>query len=127
MPHRRRNFSKRLEHKAALVHGRVGQRELRTGLSGVAIQQQIEVDDAWTFGRSRGAIAAHGMLNRKKTVKQFKRRECCFEQSCGVYEIRLIEIADGSRGVKAGDSFNPAERGHAVQSFAKIGCGWAEG
>ena len=120
MPHRRRNFSKRLEHKAALVHGRVGQRELRTGLSGVAIQQQIEVDDAWTFGRSRGAIAAHGMLDFKKAVEQVEWRDSCFEQNCSVYEIRLIEIADGSRGVKARDGFDFAERGHSTESFVKI-------
>ena len=120
------DFGKGREYKCALVHGWMRQREFGAGEDEVVVEQQVEVDNARTFGWSGGAVAAHGVLDGEKSVKEIKRSKRCFEQSCGVYELRLVEIADRSCGVKAGDSFNPAKRGHSAESFVKIVCGWAE-
>ena len=59
------------------------------------------------------------MLDGEKTMKQVKRSERCFEQCCGVYELRLVEIADGSRGVKARDGFDFAERVFRCGRYAR--------
>lgn len=127
MAHCGSDFSEGRENKCALVHGWVWQCELGSGEDEIAVEQQIEVDDAWAFGRSGGAIAAHSSLNFEKSMKQFEWSECCFEQSRGVDELGLIEIADRCCDVKTGDGLDATECGHAVEGFTQIGVGWPEG
>jgi len=52
MTHFWRDFSEWCENKCALVHGRVGQREFGGGEDDVAVEQQVEIDDARAFGWS---------------------------------------------------------------------------
>ena len=91
------------------------------------MEKQVEVDDAGTFGRSGGAVAAHGVLDGQEGVEEIERGKVGFEQGGGVEEARLIDIADGVGGVEGGDGDDMAEVGEAFEGFAEVGLGWAVG
>ena len=120
------------EDEAALVQGGVGEGEVGGGedlgdalVAGV--EEEIEVDDAGTFGWGVGAVAAHGVLDGQEGVKEVEGGEGGVEQGGGVEEAGLVEVADGVGGVEAGDGGEVAEGGEAVEGLAEVGLGGAEG
>lgn len=50
-----------------------------------------------------------------------------FEEGGGVEEARLVKVTDGVGGVEGGDCGDAAEGDEAMESFAEVGFGWAEG
>ncbi len=49
MHHISSNFRKRLEHKSAFLHGRVGNLQTRLADDAISGKQDIDVQNAWTF------------------------------------------------------------------------------
>ena len=120
------------EDEAALVQGGVREGEVGGGedlgdalVAGV--EEEIEVDDAGTFGWGVGAVAAHGVLDGEEGVEEVEGGEGGVEEGGGVEEAGLVEVADGVGGVEAGDGGEVAEGGEAVEGLAEVGLGGAEG
>ncbi len=91
------------------------------------VEEEVEVDDAGTFGGGVGAVAAHGLLEVEEVVEEVEGGEGGFEEGGGVEEARLVEVADRVGGVEGGDGGDVAEGGEAVECLAEVGIGRAEG
>lgn len=72
------DFGEGSEDEAALMHGGVGQGEVGVGEDLAAptfsdVEEKIEVDAAWAFGWSGGAVATHGVLDGEKAAEDVER------------------------------------------------------
>jgi hypothetical protein len=94
------DFGERSEDEAAFVQGRVGEDEFGCLHDEVAVEQEVEIDDARALGWGRGAVAAHSMLDGEKVVKEVEWGKGGVEESGRVEKARLVEIADGVGGVE---------------------------
>jgi hypothetical protein len=120
------------EDEAALVHGGMRKGEVGSGddlarAVGIDVEEEIEIDDARTFGGSVGAIASHGVFDGEKMVENVEWAEVSFQEDGSVEEARLFEVANGIGCVEGGDGGDVAEAGEAAESFAEVGFRWAVG
>jgi len=121
------DLCERREDEGALVHGGVRECQLWCLHDRVAVEQQVQVNDAWALGWGVGAVAAHGVFDGEQVVKEIEWGERCFEKSGGVDETRLIEVANGVGGVEGGDGGDRAQRFEVVEGFVEVRCRIAEG
>lgn len=114
------DLGERREDEAAFVQGGVREREHRVVADGIAVEQQVEVDDARAFGWGVRAVAAHGVLDGEKAAEEVGRGDLCFQERGGVGEPGLVGVADGFGLVKAGDCGDPAEVLETAQCFEEV-------
>lgn len=120
VPPGRRDFGEGLEDEAALVQ--CGMWECEGGVlhHDGAVEEQIEVDDARSFGWGGGAVAAHGVLDGEQAVEEIEGKDVGFQQGGGVDEARLVGVADGIGLVELGDGFEAAEVVEPANGFAQV-------
>jgi hypothetical protein len=119
------------EDEAALVHGGMWQREFgiredqifSAMLPVAAVEEQVEVDDAWTLGGDGGAVPAHAVLDGEEAAEEGEWVEVGFEQSGCVGEVGLVLVAHGRGGVEAGDRSEGSKIGEAAEGFAQVRLG----
>ena len=126
MHHARCNLCERGEDEGALVQAGMGQDEFWRGEHDVAVEEDVEVDDAGAVGDGGGAVAAHLLLDGEKCSEELLRRERGAQQSGGIEEVRLVEVADGGGVVEGGDFFYFAEGAQMFDGGAEIGFAVAE-
>jgi len=116
-----RDFVERHENEGAVGEARV--RDFKAGFvkNRIAIEQDVEIERAWAVERARGAIAAEGVLDRKKAVQKIVRREMRFESYNGIREAGLRFESDGRGGVERGARGDAAKSGEAFSSGGERG------
>jgi hypothetical protein len=120
------DFGEGGEDEAAFVQGGVGKGEIGCLHDEIAVEQEVEVDDARAFGWGGGAVSTHGVLDGEEVVEEVEWGESCVEEGGGVEEAGLVEVANGVGGVEGGYGGDVTEGGEAAEGFAEVGVGWAE-
>jgi len=114
-----RNFRERNKYEIALEHARVGNLKLWRFDGGIAIEKDVQIDEAGPF--DEGFLAAHLGFDGAEAGEELRWRELglCFEGA--VEKPRLIEIVDRLSFIK-GRYFRYLQTGFAQQAngFAKI-------
>ena len=87
MEHVGRDFGQRLQYKSALVHGGMRHFQLRSLDDGIAVQQDVNIDETRPFGL--GSAAAHPLFNGKDLRKQDAGRQLRYHLNGAVQEPRL--------------------------------------
>jgi hypothetical protein len=65
------------------------------------------------------------VLDGEEVVEEVEGNQISFEESGGVEEARLVEIADGVGGMEGRYGGDSAEGGEAMEGFAEVGFGRA--
>ncbi len=115
------NLRQRREDEGALVQAGVGQDKLGRVEDGIAVEQDVEVDDAGTVGDGGGAVAAHLLLDGEEGGEELGGWEWSAQQGGGVEEMRLIEVADRGGVLEGRDLLHFAEGAHVFDGGAEIG------
>jgi len=97
----RGDFGKGSKDKIALQHARVRDLKRRCVDHGVAVEEDVEVDEARPVGE--GLAAAHAGFDSAESGEEFFRRESGAGFQGSVEEPRLVQITDGFRLVKTGE------------------------
>ena len=126
------DFGEGSENEAAFVQGGVRECEFGRGDDPmrsvlVGVEKEIEIDDAGALGGNGGAVAAHVVFDGEEAVEEVEGGQTGFEQSGGVEEARLVEIAHGVGGMEAGDGDDASESGEAAKGFTEVVGGRTEG
>jgi len=100
MLERRRDFGKGDQNKVALQHAWVWNLQFRGGDDFVAVEKDVQIDKAGTFGE--GFLAAHAGFDFAEGVKQIDCRQICFRGNDGVEKPGLLEKINGFGFVDAG-------------------------
>src|SRR5205823_6753412 len=118
--HVRRNFSERLEHKAALTKSRVRHDQSRFVDRGIPEQYEVEIEAA---RRVRIRTCASPLrFNRQKALKQLARRHCRLADCRTVQKKRLrTRRAHGSGVAKARDAQTAQQGAEASDCVLKVG------
>ena len=87
MTHIRRNRGERFQHKAALLHGRMRNREAGIVDNQIAKQENVDVDDARPF--LLRSASAHPLLDVENAGEQFLRRLLRIQRDSTIQEPRL--------------------------------------
>lgn len=82
----------------------------------VAVEEDVEVEGAWTVGNLSGAVASEFALDAEKPIEQIVRAERGFEGKGRVKKAGLVGEADGSGGVEGRTRDDAAHGGEAVGS-----------
>jgi len=99
----------------------VGESEVRGCEDFVAVEEQIEVDDAGAFWWGCGAVAAHLLFDGEEGLEEVFGGEICFEEGGGVEEVGLVKVADGGGVVEGGDFGDGAEVGEVFEGGVEVG------
>ena len=81
-------FRKWLQDESSLVHSRVRNLQARFADHSISGEQDIDVQNAWTFIAS--ALPSHFCFNGKSVGQHFLRRDVCFQCDDAVKEPGLI-------------------------------------
>ena len=75
----RGDLGERGQDEATFVESGMGERELGSLDDEAVTEQEIEVEDAGSFGRRGGAVATHCVLDGEEGMKQVERGEAGFK------------------------------------------------
>jgi hypothetical protein len=115
------DFGKWFEHESALMHGRVGDSELRAIYDVLAEQENVDIDGAWALGQSGRAFAAELLLDLEHSTQKLSGCLLCQDGNGTVEEPRLREEFDRLSLIKRGGRLHLAQRREAPNRMLQIG------
>ncbi len=117
-----------LEDEAAEMEFGVREGEAVRLQSLAVVEEQVEVERAWAFEGSGGAVAAQALLDVEEAVEEIEGQKGGLKEGGGVEEAGLVWGWPHGRGVnEAGHGYDGAESGKGLNGGVKVGLARAEG